>query len=196
MSERELRCLCQSYTWGIILYGLSVSAWRKREEFHRPLLGLCSCLDSRVNVQLEDQSCIDTAAAQSLHLQCINIDWHVAMHAMSVSHANLHLYPLPFINLQRLDLRWTVESIQNNLLHLLHASFYCISTFSQSNAVCAFLPTEPMMFTYLKVVLPCSYCSQLLILESSVFPTARITPGSAVLWLPPISAFPSPHYVV
>lgn len=149
-----------------------------------------------MNVQLEDQSRTDTAASQSLHLQSINIDWHVAMHAMSASHANLQLCQSPFINLQRLDLRWVVESIQNNLSHLLHASFYCISTSSQSNVVCAFLPTESRMFTYLKVVLPCSYCSQLLILESSVFPAARITPGSAVLWLPPISAFPSPHYVV
>lgn len=46
----------------------------------------------------------------------------------------------------------------------------CISTSSQSNVVCAFLPTELTMFTYLKVVLPCSYCSQLLILQCSVFP--------------------------
>lgn len=65
-----------------------------------------------------------------------------------------------------------------------------------NNVVCADLLTASAMFTYLKVVLPCSYCSQLLILQCSVFPTTRITPGSAVLWLPPISASPSPHYVV
>lgn len=45
---------------------------------------------------------------------------------------------------------------------------------SHGNVVCAFFPTESVMFTYLKVVLPCSYCSQLLILECSVFPTTRI----------------------
>lgn len=98
---------------------------------------------------------------------------------------------------RRRNLGLIAESIQNNLSHLLHASFCCSST---AQPVQLFHSQSLQCSTYLKVVLPCSYCSLLLILECSVFfffpLTTRITPGSAVLWLPPISASPSPHYVV
>lgn len=52
-----------------------------------------------------------------------------------------------------------------------HTSFCRISSIqSERRSLCIFLlPTKSEMFTYLKVVLPCSYCSQLLILECSCF---------------------------
>lgn len=168
------------------------------EELHRPLLVPCHSCDSGVNAQSEDQSRVDTASSQSLHLQCINTSWHVAMWAMAVS-LNFTCQPshASHIILQRLKLGWVAESIQNNLLHRLRTSFYCISNILfHRDLVCACLPAESEMFTYLKVVLPRGYCSQLLILECSVSPTTRITAGSAVLRLPPISASLSPHYVV
>lgn len=70
--------------------------------------------------------------------------------------------------------------------------FPCISANSQNNAAFALLPAETATGTYHKVVLPCSYCLQLLIPEHPVFPTACITPGSAVLWSSLICASFSP----
>lgn len=67
---------------------------------------------------------------------------------------------------RRRNLGLIAESIQNNLSHLLHASFYCSST---AQPVQLFHSRSLQCSTYLKVVLPCSYCSLLLILECSVF---------------------------
>lgn len=67
---------------------------------------------------------------------------------------------------RRRDLGRIAESIQNNLSHLLHASFCCSST---AQPVQLFRSRSLQCSTYLKVVLPCSYCSLLLILECSVF---------------------------
>lgn len=118
-------------SWGAFakaIYVRDYSIWficvgtAKREEFHRPFLGVCSSRDSRVNVQPEDQSHTDTAASQGLHLQCVNTDWHVATHATA---AFLELHMLTFIAFHeicrdRISAGFVDAAYRNNLsTHLL-----------------------------------------------------------------------------
>lgn len=117
---------------------------------------------------LEDQKHIDTAAAQSLHLQCINTDWHVAMHVMAVS-LDLTCSPRVSSALSKsAESRSQLDCGEHTKQSLTSAPRSVLPQFN--NAVRADLPSASAALTYLKVVLPCSYCSQLLILERSVFP--------------------------
>jgi len=85
--------ICEQERWGAfarairggLFYMVISVCMGKKKELHLPLLGLCSSWVSTLNLQFEDHSHVDTAASQSLHLQCLNTDWRVAMHATAVS---------------------------------------------------------------------------------------------------------------
>lgn len=184
--------LPELYVWDYSIWFICVCL-DKRKEFHRPLLGPCRSWGFRVSSWLEDQKHIDTGAAQSLHLQCINTGWHVAMHVMAVS-SDLTCSPWVSSPLRTsAEGRSQLDCGEHTKQSLTSAPRSVLPQFN--NVVCADLPGAAAVLTYLKVVLPCSYCSHSYL--SALFsPSIRITPGSAVLWLPPISASPSPHYVV
>lgn len=160
----------------------------KIEEFHWHLLGLCSSWDSgwtfswRIKATLtllHHNVFIYNALTQMAMEPCM--PWLLPW----TSRTNLRLYLSTFTRLQILALGWIVESIKHISAHLRHTTFYCISTSSQNNVV--------PEFTYLEVVLPCSYCLQIFKVERCF---SYAAPGSAVLCTPPISAIPSHHYVV
>lgn len=108
--------------------------------------------------------------------------------------------PQLFLFLTR-NLLWRKAEHKHNLTHLLHHFFLAVFSVLlqlprsfRSRSLAAF-------FTYLKLVLPWSCCSLLLILECWGFfnlppPPHALHQAVPSSGSPPIAALPSPHYVV
>lgn len=173
MSERVLRCLCPSYTWGIILYGLSMAVWIGERTFKGAMQLRVklwrNCMWKSLLVMLWHQLTCRHACFMGIF---------VALHMLTFS-LTIAFDKSVEAGFQLRCGTHTKQSLTSALLHFI--SVVCAASLQRS-------PISNLSFPVAIV--------KLAILECSVFPTTHMTPARASLWLPPISALPSHHYVV